>query len=178
MDNKYSFINFSVGDEAYVILGCPVPLLLRPAGNDTFEMVGDCYVEGHMNGEAILGQLPAPWTAAPSDEGVLAQIPRYKNTETGELSTDDPRLDGSIDDDWEVAGVVFDDGASAIYQRLRHQPQIIKGVRDRRIQETGGRHLVRGYRNRGTGEEVLGDPRLSMDSLEQRGVDVRNITLV
>lgn len=132
-----------------------------------------------MNGEAVVGRLPAPWTAAPSDEGALAQIPRYKNSETGELSTDDPRLDGLLDD-WKVSGAVFDDGASAIYQRLRHQPQIVKGVRERRIQETAGRrrHLFKQYRNTVTGEEVLGDPRLSIDSLERRGVDVRHITLV
>ena len=139
-------------------------------------MVGDCYLERHMNGEAILGQLPAPWTAAPSDESSLARIPRYKNTETGELATDDPRLGGSLED-WVVTGAVFDDGASAIYQRLRHQPQA-KRVRERRIQEVGGGHLVRGYRNRGTGEEVLGDPRLSIDSLGRRGVNVRHIILV
>ena len=132
-----------------------------------------------MNGEAIVQRLPAPWSVAESDEGAFAQIPRYKNSETGELSTDDPRLD-SLLDDWEVAGAVFDDGASAIYRRLRHQPQIVKGVRDRRIQETTERRkrLFKQYRNRVTGEEVLGDPRLTITSLERRGVNVQHITLV
>lgn len=148
-------------------------------GNNAFQMVGDCYVEGYMNGEAIVQRLPAPWSVAESDEGAFAQIPRYKNSETGELSTDDPRLD-SLLDDWEVAGAVFDDGASAIYRRLRHQPQIVKGVRDRRIQETTERRkrLFKQYRNRVTGEEVLGDPRLTITSLERRGVNVQHITLV
>ena len=130
-----------------------------------------------MNGEAVLGRLPAPWTVAPSDEGALAQIPRYKNSETGELSTDDPRLDGLLDD-WVMVGDMFDDGASAIYQRLRHQPQIVKGVRERRTRKIERRYLFRRYRNRVTGEEVLGDPRLSIERLRTRGVNVQHITLV
>ena len=66
-------------------------------GNNTFQMVGDCYIDGYMNGEAVFGRLPVPWTAPPSDEGALVQIPCYKNSETGEPSNDNPRLDGSLD---------------------------------------------------------------------------------
>ena len=148
-------------------------------GNDVFQMVGDCYVKEYMNGEAVVGPLPTGWTVAPSDEGAFAQIPRYKNSETGELTTDDPRLGGSLED-WEVTGTLFDDGASAIYQRLRHQPQIVKGVRERRTQESTDlkRPLSKQRRNKTTGEEVLGDPRITINSLKERGVDVQHITLI
>ena len=38
------------GDEIYILLGCPVPLLIRRLGLD-WVVVGDCYVFGMMYGE-------------------------------------------------------------------------------------------------------------------------------
>jgi hypothetical protein len=40
------------GDVVCVLLGCKVPLILRPVG-DNFKVVGDAYVNGFMNGEAL-----------------------------------------------------------------------------------------------------------------------------
>jgi hypothetical protein len=40
------------GDIVCIIFGCDVPLVVRQA-NDHFVLVGDCYVEGNMNGEAM-----------------------------------------------------------------------------------------------------------------------------
>ncbi|KAF4637867.1 hypothetical protein G7Y89_g217 [Cudoniella acicularis] len=40
------------GDIVTVILGCDVLLILRSAGSN-FELIGDCYVDGIMGGEAI-----------------------------------------------------------------------------------------------------------------------------
>lgn len=41
-------------DQIFVILGCSVPVVLRPCGvNDGYEVVGECYVEGFMHGECI-----------------------------------------------------------------------------------------------------------------------------
>lgn len=42
------------GDIIVVLLGGPVPYLLRPAaGLHTYTLVGECYVHGIMNGEAL-----------------------------------------------------------------------------------------------------------------------------
>jgi hypothetical protein len=42
------------GDIVSVLLGCEVPVILPPA-QDYFKLVGECYVDGLMYGEAILG---------------------------------------------------------------------------------------------------------------------------
>ena len=44
------------GDCIYVLLGCSLPMVLRPvegAVDGQFEVVGECYVEGYMNGEVV-----------------------------------------------------------------------------------------------------------------------------
>ena len=40
------------GDKLCLIQGCPLPLLLRPAGN-TYTVVGSAYAQGYMEGEAM-----------------------------------------------------------------------------------------------------------------------------
>jgi hypothetical protein len=40
-------------DEIFVVAGCTVPLLLRPVGNERYHLVGECYVQGIMEGEAV-----------------------------------------------------------------------------------------------------------------------------
>lgn len=53
------------GDIICVVLGCKVPIVLRRALADEtqWEVVGACYVEGLMNGEAIYGVLPNHYRA-------------------------------------------------------------------------------------------------------------------
>lgn len=44
------------GDAIYVVLGCSIPIVLRPEGEDGyFNVIGECYVDGLMNGEAMAG---------------------------------------------------------------------------------------------------------------------------
>lgn len=40
------------GDRICVLLGCPVPVILRPRGS-RYELIGDCYVHGIMDGECL-----------------------------------------------------------------------------------------------------------------------------
>jgi hypothetical protein len=40
------------GDRVAVLYGCNFPVLLRPDG-DAFRYIGECYVDGLMDGEAI-----------------------------------------------------------------------------------------------------------------------------
>ena len=54
------------GDIVAVLLGCPYPIVLRPADHTAgtkgkFCVVGHPYVHGRMDGEALLGPIPAPW---------------------------------------------------------------------------------------------------------------------
>lgn len=41
------------GDAIYILLGSTMPVILRPDQDGRFEVVGECYVDGFMNGEAI-----------------------------------------------------------------------------------------------------------------------------
>jgi hypothetical protein len=40
------------GDQVWVLLGCSIPLVLRPwEHKDEFQVIGECYLHGYMNGE-------------------------------------------------------------------------------------------------------------------------------
>lgn len=43
------------GDVVFVVRGIDVPLVLRADGDDkaSYELIGDCYVQGVMEGEAL-----------------------------------------------------------------------------------------------------------------------------
>jgi hypothetical protein len=41
------------GDSVWVVSSCPVPLVLRPRADGTYQLVGDSYVHGIMKGEAV-----------------------------------------------------------------------------------------------------------------------------
>nr|OQO29374.1 hypothetical protein B0A51_03156 [Rachicladosporium sp. CCFEE 5018] len=41
------------GDVVFVIMGADAPFILRPCGTDAYEIIGECYVQGIMSGEAM-----------------------------------------------------------------------------------------------------------------------------
>ncbi len=41
------------GDSVYVLKGSNVPLLLRSNGDETWRVVGECFIHGLMDGEAM-----------------------------------------------------------------------------------------------------------------------------
>ena len=41
------------GDLICVLFGCSIPVLLREAGNNTYSFIGECYLDGFMNGQAL-----------------------------------------------------------------------------------------------------------------------------
>lgn len=43
-----------IGDELVVILGADVPFIVRRLSHDTFILVGEAYVDGYMDGEALM----------------------------------------------------------------------------------------------------------------------------
>jgi len=51
------------GDMICIIFGCSVPVVLRKVstggGNSHFEFIGECYVHGMMDGEALEGRVPS-----------------------------------------------------------------------------------------------------------------------
>ena len=89
------------GDMVCVILGCDSPLLLRPLPNGNYRVIGECYIHGLMNGEALLGPLPNGWKPVRILEEELGYVDGFHNMDTGEHSFVDPRL-GSLPPGWSL----------------------------------------------------------------------------
>ncbi|KAK4455193.1 hypothetical protein QBC34DRAFT_391761 [Podospora aff. communis PSN243] len=50
--NKDPAMGIGIGDKIAIIFGCSTPLVIRPRG-DLFEVTGEAYVQGFMDGEAL-----------------------------------------------------------------------------------------------------------------------------
>ena len=79
------------GDIIAVLLGFDAPVVLRPKANGHHAIIGEAYVHGLMNGEAILGRLPCGWRAQAyrSHQGIMFQ--NFKK-DSDDAVKDDPRL--------------------------------------------------------------------------------------
>jgi hypothetical protein len=82
------------GDEIYILAGGKVPLVLRPLPEsqpNTFELVGDCYVHGVMDGEAVTERTQrsgqSPWKKA------VATAKSFIRSRTKSLDPDLPLRD-------------------------------------------------------------------------------------
>jgi len=51
---EFGIGGMETGDKLCIILGLKAPVLLRPIGNQ-YKILGDTYVPGYMNGEAVEG---------------------------------------------------------------------------------------------------------------------------
>lgn len=81
-----------VTDIVCVILGCRLPMILRPVGT-VYQVVGNCFLYGIGNGEAILGPMPSGWqflSRHKSSRGSF--VDEFRNNVTGKTQYDDPRL--------------------------------------------------------------------------------------
>jgi hypothetical protein len=137
-------------DQICVLLGCRVPLILRPRTSGQYQVVGECYIHGSMNGEALHGPLPTHFErvvqVAP-DSGL--EFVAYVNRHTKEVHVQDPRL-GPLPENWRLKSHDKDNLFSWI-------------VND----ETGEGHDEPGL-----------DPRLTPEALKERGVDLKEFELM
>lgn len=132
------------------VLGCSSFIILRPVGTEgSFQIVGQGYLEGLVDGSGLLGPLPKGWSMDITfkDSGQLRRS--YVNPGTGQDTMDDPRLE-PLSPLWEVVGPVGTDA----------DPDTIT------------------YVNQETGETCIGDPRLEPNSLRQHGIYVEDFKIV
>lgn len=142
-------VDVQEGDYVCVILGLHCPLLIRSVGDDRYCVVGGCYVQGLMDCEALLGQVP---------EGVIVQRidvdgrdqRRFLNTSTGEATVEDPRL-GALPRQWKRVDreTTADDPEQCEF-----------------------------FENTETGDIINYDPRMSVSVLKERGVGLEKVRLV
>ncbi|KAI0477382.1 HET-domain-containing protein [Xylariaceae sp. FL0804] len=141
------------GDLIFVMLGCDIPMLLRPSPSGEYGVVGDCYVHGIMDGEALLGSFSAQWSVQYLGDGTdQYDRPCYCNSNTGLKTTEDPRLESvPLPPVWEPVE----------WERTRADPIFCNK-----------------YRHKDTGEIINSDPRLFPEALRERGVELTTVTLV
>ncbi|KAI1404053.1 HET-domain-containing protein [Hypoxylon fuscum] len=94
-----SYVGFApesaqAGDEICCVLGCPVPLLLRPLEKGKFKLVGPCFVLGLLDGEAFLGRLPENVRPVSIyDKKLGGYWPGFKDVLSDETFYEDPWLE-------------------------------------------------------------------------------------
>ncbi|KAI1077756.1 HET-domain-containing protein [Whalleya microplaca] len=82
-----------VGDEICVLLGCELPVLLRPLGKGQYRLVGACFVLGLSYGEAFLGLLPTNIRPVHMYSEVTHNwYSGFKDIISGKTFYEDPRL--------------------------------------------------------------------------------------
>ena len=136
------------GDQAYMVLGCDNLLLLRPNDAQTYKVVGECYVDGFMESEVLLGALPSNWQRVerrlPDLDGAFDA---FMNVQTGDIQVEDPRL-GALPAGWRIA----DHSEKHAYNLFSNEELGVTATRS--------------------------DPRLSPEALRAKGVPLQEIRLV
>ncbi|KAI1869732.1 uncharacterized protein JN550_005713 [Neoarthrinium moseri] len=147
-------VDLQPGDQVFVVLGCEVPVIARPDTAGRYQMIGECFVHGLMDGEALLGRLELPYVmrAFVDPDGFPMNRALCCTLDSKVIVAEDPRLqDVPLPAGWEAVE----------FRRTREDP----------------RNCTR-YQNTVTGEVINSDPRLTPEALIERGVDIRTITLV
>lgn len=141
---------YHTGDVLCVLLGCDSPVFLRELKPDQFIVVGECFVHSLHDATSLLGPASALWLAQtiPRLGERLAIL--FRNEETSEVTSEDPRL-GPLGD-WE--------------RILDHEP------------EADDPDVYEYFRHKHTKEVMNSDPRMLPDTLRARGVELRTFALI
>lgn len=147
------------GDEVCVVLGSTVPLLFRPLPiqDDLYQLVGECYVYQLMHGEGLLGPIPGSWKRKLKIvEGLDA--PFWEN-ESNERVVADPRP-WPLPSGWEI-----------IYKAANGKPE------SEPFDSEGNPHHC-AFEEIETKVRTFADPRLSVEALKARGINVKDFILI
>ncbi|CZS85854.1 unnamed protein product [Fusarium graminearum] len=142
----------SLGDQVFIPLGCQIPILIRPTADNKHRSLGDCFVHGIMNGEALLGPLPSNYSAQQRAGPDGVNRTKFLNNDTGEHTIGDPRL----------VPIPFPDGW------LFHEWGM----------EVDDPDYCPVFSNREIGKVVAYDPRMTMCALIERGVNIQIVNLI
>ena len=82
-----------IGDLVVALLNCGSTMILRPRQDDQYQVVGESYCHGFMDGEAFLGPVPASKQLVWRYDEQLGHYNRaHYDWNTGQLHSEDPRL--------------------------------------------------------------------------------------
>ncbi len=117
-------------DQIWVVMGCHSPLVLHAQENGRYKIVGECFVQGLMDGEAFLGRIPDTHERVIMSESMSRRsLVVYGNRKTEELSFQDPRL-GPPAEHWIANRFTRESDASAnqLDPRLTAEALKVRGV--------------------------------------------------
>ena len=140
----------SVKDIICVIRGCSMPVMLRPNRTGRFRIVGTAYVHGLMDAESLLGTLDKEWIVQIGAHSGWYGAINYCHLPTGAVFEEDPRL-GYLPPGWEKQEAIRNPRDPLHFVRYKHLPK----------------RMV-----------INGDPRLLPEALLERGISVKNISLI
>ncbi|KAL8761948.1 MAG: hypothetical protein Q9184_001986 [Pyrenodesmia sp. 2 TL-2023] len=133
-----------------ILLGCDSPMVLRPTDDGHYTVVGECYVHGLMEGEGLLGPLPAHWERIKRYNGNTGRdYDVFVDQERGIYHLEDPRL-GPLPEDWYRE----EHSMGHLYTRFRHRTRAVSGF-----------------------NSVEHDPRMLPGFLRKRGVELQEFAL-
>lgn len=76
-----------------MIFGCPSLMLLRRSEAGRRHVIGECYLPGLTNGEAILGPIPGKYKSILAyDDDLRTYVRGFINVDNEEMQNGDPRL--------------------------------------------------------------------------------------
>ncbi|KXH67892.1 heterokaryon incompatibility protein [Colletotrichum salicis] len=120
------------------------PLDTRTGSSGQYTLIGECFVYGLSDANALLGPLPDSWNVQ-AFPGFGRRLDfRFLNQATGELVLDDPRLPT-------LCG----------WERIYHEP------------EADDPEIYAFFRNTVSSSEITSDPRMAPAALMDRGVNLR-----
>jgi hypothetical protein len=139
------------------LLGCDSPMVLRKQPDGLFKIIGECFVYGLNDANALLGPLPKPWSVTINcdfcghlltREGGKRTF-RFFNPDTEEHTYEDPRLPPL--EDWSRINHTSEPAVPEIHEFFQHKE---------------------------TGQIMDPDPRLLPEALTARGVQLETFSLV
>nr|POE61748.1 heterokaryon incompatibility protein 6, or allele [Quercus suber] len=109
----------SANDIVCVILGCSMPMILRPDRHGRFRIVGASLVHGLMDAESLLGPLEYGWSVKIGAHSGWYGAINYDNLNTGVSLEEDPRL-GELPSCWEKLQAIRTPIDPLHFARYRH----------------------------------------------------------
>ncbi|KAF1938832.1 HET-domain-containing protein [Clathrospora elynae] len=151
------------GDIVSVLLGASVPMVLRPADDrpHAYRVVGPCFLQGVMLGEALLGPLPEGWLCNIHDNRKWC----FRREDSDRRVWEDPRL-WPLPAHWQAHFCDLDDENSPCDGSC--EADYVKA----------GQLVDRWFFDTRSKEKWHEDPRLDVRGLETGGLELQSFTLV
>jgi hypothetical protein len=111
------------GDRVCILPGCGTPLVVRLSGSDStqYQVVGPCYIDCMMTGEALLGPMPDHFRMVAKIDGELNQEPTFYDERFSKIQSEDPRWQLVLGEDYKERFAITDVRSLEQKRQLAHE---------------------------------------------------------